>query len=59
MEALHTYFEHGGYPVMFSILATLLISAVLVLETSLPSLGCLRSSQFRWIHGDGTENGHE
>ncbi|SMF62244.1 MotA/TolQ/ExbB proton channel family protein [Pseudobacteriovorax antillogorgiicola] len=32
MEALHTYFEHGGYPVMFSILATLLISMVIVVE---------------------------
>ncbi|MFW7379079.1 MAG: MotA/TolQ/ExbB proton channel family protein [Oligoflexus sp.] len=34
MEALHTYFEHGGYPVMFSILGTLIISAVLVIERS-------------------------
>jgi len=32
MEAVHTYFEHGGYPVMFSILGTLIISAVLVIE---------------------------
>jgi biopolymer transport protein ExbB/TolQ len=32
MEALHTYFEHGGYPVMFSILAVLIISLVIVLE---------------------------
>ena len=32
MEAIHTYFEHGGYPVMFSILAVLLISAVIVME---------------------------
>ena len=34
MEAFHTYFEHGGYPVMFSILAVLLISLVLVAERS-------------------------
>ena len=32
MDALHTYFQHGGYPVMFSILATLVISAFLVIE---------------------------
>lgn len=32
MEALHTYFEHGGYPVMFSILAVLLVSIVIVVE---------------------------
>ncbi len=32
MEAIHTYFEHGGYPVMFSILAVLILSAALVLE---------------------------
>ncbi|MCX6131356.1 MAG: hypothetical protein NTX25_20130, partial [Proteobacteria bacterium] len=34
MEALHLYFEHGGYPVMFSILATLIISLGLVIERS-------------------------
>ncbi len=32
MEALHTYFEHGGYPVMFSILGVLIVSLVLVIE---------------------------
>lgn len=32
MDALHTYFQHGGYPVMFSILGVLIISAFLVIE---------------------------
>jgi biopolymer transport protein ExbB/TolQ len=32
MEALHTYFEQGGYPVMFSILGVLIVSMVLVVE---------------------------
>ena len=32
MEALHLYFEQGGYSVMFSILAVLVISLVLVFE---------------------------
>lgn len=32
MEALHLYFKHGGYSVMFSILAVLIISLALVLE---------------------------
>lgn len=32
MEALHHYFESGGYPVMFAILATLVISLALVVE---------------------------
>lgn len=34
MEALQQYFEHGGYPVMFSILAVLIISLALVIERS-------------------------
>ncbi len=34
MEALHLYFEQGGYSVMFSILAVLVISLVLVVERS-------------------------
>ncbi len=34
MEALHHYFEAGGYPVMFSILAVLVISLALVVERS-------------------------
>ncbi|RYZ58858.1 MAG: MotA/TolQ/ExbB proton channel family protein [Proteobacteria bacterium] len=34
MEALHHYFESGGYPVMFSILATLIISLALIVERS-------------------------
>ena len=34
MEALHLYFEQGGYSVMFSILAVLSISIVLVFERS-------------------------
>lgn len=34
MEALHHYFEAGGYPVMFSILAVLVISLALVIERS-------------------------
>ncbi|MBC7530416.1 MAG: MotA/TolQ/ExbB proton channel family protein [Oligoflexus sp.] len=34
MEALHHYFESGGYPVMFSILATLVISLALIIERS-------------------------
>ncbi len=34
MEGLHHYFESGGYPVMFSILATLVISLALVIERS-------------------------
>jgi biopolymer transport protein ExbB len=32
MEALHQYFHAGGYPVMFSILATLIISIGIVFE---------------------------
>lgn len=32
MEALHAYFEHGGYSVMFSILATLIVSLAVVVE---------------------------
>jgi biopolymer transport protein ExbB/TolQ len=32
MDALKEYFEHGGYPVMFSILAVLIISLGLVIE---------------------------
>lgn len=32
MEFLATYFEHGGYPVMFSILAVLIVSLYIVLE---------------------------
>ncbi len=34
MEAIHLYFQHGGYEVMFSILATLVISLGLVIERS-------------------------
>ncbi len=34
MEALHHYFEAGSYPVMFSILAVLVISLALVIERS-------------------------
>ncbi len=34
MEALHLYFEHGGYSVMFSILGVLIISLGIVLERS-------------------------
>src|SRR4029079_3707315 len=34
MDAIHLYFQHGGYEVMFSILATLVISLGLVIERS-------------------------
>ena len=58
MEALHTYFEHGGYPVMFSILATLLISAVLVLERAYRLwVVCFPNSDGFMAMNE--ENGHE
>jgi hypothetical protein len=37
MEALHQYFHAGGYPVMFSILATLIISIGIVFENTTSS----------------------